>query len=133
MELTVDGLDELIDYIDKLDKESERAIDEALIAGGDILKEKYEQGVYSHGLTRQSGLSERSITRSEPSAGELFVGVKGGARVDAYYLYMQEYGFYNVRAKRFIAPKPTFSTIYENNKDAILNEYVKIFRTRYGL
>lgn len=133
MELTIDGLDELIEYIDKLDKESERAIDEALIAGGDFLKEKYEQGVYSHGLNRRSGISERSITRTEPSGGELFVGVKGGAKVDAYYLYMQEYGFYNVRAKRFIAPKPTFATIYENNKDALLNEYVKVFRMRYGL
>lgn len=133
MEITIDGLDELINFVEKLEQESEKAIDEALVAGGDLLKKRYEAEVYSHYLTRRSGVSERSITRTEPKNNSLFVGVKGGARVDAYYLYMQEVGFYHVRKKQFIAPKPTFAIIYENNKEAILNEYVKIFRARYGL
>lgn len=133
MELTIDGLDELIEFVDKLESESEKAIDEALIAGGDLLKKKYEAEVYSHYLTRRSGISEKSITRTEPKNNELFVGIQGGRKVPAYYLYMQEYGFWHVKKGKFIAPKPTFATIYENNKDAILNEYVKVFRMRYGL
>lgn len=133
MELTIDGLDELIEFVEKLEHDSEKAIDEALIAGGELLKEKYEQEVYAHYLNRRSGLSARSITRTDPNNRELFVGIQGGARVDAYYLYMQEYGFWHVKKGQFIAPKPTFSTIYENYKNEILNEYVKVFRMRYGL
>lgn len=133
MELTIDGLDELIEFIDKLEDNAEKAIDEALIAGGDLLKQKYEQEVYSHYLTRRSGLSARSITRTEPENNELFVGIRGGAKVDAYYLYMQEYGYWHVRKGTFIAPKPTFSVIYENYKNEILNEYIRVLRMRLGL
>lgn len=133
MELTIDGLDELIEFVENLEHESEKAIDEALVAGGELLKEKYEQEVYSHYLSRRSGLSAKSITRTDPKNRELFVGIRGGAKVDTYYLYMQEYGFWHVKKGQFIAPKPTFSTIYENYKNEILNEYVKVFRMRYGL
>ena len=46
---------------------------------------------------------------------------------------MHEFGYWNVRAKRFIAPKPTFSIIYENNKNKILDIQAEVIRRGLGM
>lgn len=133
MELEIEGLDELIEFISTLEDNAEKAKDEALIEGGEYLKDKIKSEVYSHGLTKRSGDAQEAIVRTDPKDGSLYVGTQGGKRAKGYYLYMHEFGFYNVRAKRFIAPRPLVSIVYENNKDAILRKYAEVFKRRWGL
>lgn len=133
MLLDIEGLDELIAEIDKIEGLTEELKDEALIAGGDYLRDKFKAEVYSHGLNRQTGQGQEAITRTDPQNNELFVGTEGGKKQPGFYLYMQEFGFWNVRAKKFIAPKPTFSIVYENSKNRILDEYVDVFRKGLGM
>lgn len=133
MRLEFEGIDELINEIDRIENLTEDLKDEALVKGGDLLKDRMTAEVYSHGLTRRSGEAQSSITRTDPKNHELFVGTQGGKKQPGYYLYMHEFGFYNVRAKRFISPKPMASIVYENNKDAILNEYVNVFQKGMGM
>ena len=133
MNFEFDGLDELINEVERIEGLSDDLKDKALIEGGDFLKDKIKSEVYSHGLTRRTGEAQEAITRTNPKNHELFVGTKGGAKQPGYYLYMQEFGFWNVVAQRFIAPKPTFSTVYENNKDGIMNKYADVFREGYGM
>ena len=133
MLLEFEGLDELIAEIDRIEQITDDMKDEALIAGGDYLRDRIKAEVYSHGLTRRSGEAEKSITRTDPVNGELFVGTQGGKKQPGFYLYMHEFGYWNVRAKRFIAPKPLVSVVYENSKSQILDEYVKVFRRGLGM
>lgn len=133
MELEIEGLDELIDYLEKLEQDTEPIINEALIAGGDFLKEQIKSQVYSHGLTRRSGQAQEAIVRTDPVNGELYVGTQGGKKQPGFYLYMHEFGYFNVRAKRFIAPKPSVSIVYESSKNSILDKYAEVFRRRWGL
>ncbi|GAB2561111.1 HK97-gp10 family putative phage morphogenesis protein [Gracilibacillus alcaliphilus] len=133
MNIEFEGIDELIREVEKIEGVTEDLKDEALIKGGDFLKEQISSEVYSHGLTRRSGEAQGSITRTDPANHELFVGTKGGAQAPGFYLYMHEFGFWNVRAQRFIAPKPLVSIVYENNKDNILNQYVDVFQKGLGM
>src|SRR5690625_3026367 len=133
MRLEFEGLDELIKEIDKIEGLTDELKDQALIKGGDDLKDKVIAEVYSHGFTRRSGQAQESITRTDPKDGELFVGTQGGKKQPGYYLYMHEFGYYNVMARRFIAPPPLMSIVYENNKNNILNEYVDVFRKGLGM
>lgn len=133
MEIELEGLDELIDYLSNFEMNLDKAKNEALIAGGDLLKDRITAEIYSHGLNRRSGNAAESIIRTNPKNGELFVGTEGGKKQKGFYLYMHEFGFYNVRAKRFIAPKPLVSIVYESSKNDILDEYVKAFKRELGL
>lgn len=133
MDISFEGLDELIAEVERIEARSEEIKNEALRESGDYLKEKFEAEVYSHFLNRHSGDSENAITRTEPENDELFVGIRGGAQVPGFYLYMQEFGYYNVWAQRFIGPKPTFSIIYENHKGKILDIQADVIRRGLGL
>lgn len=133
MEFEFEGIDELISEIDKITDITDELKDEALIKGGDLLRDRIEAEVYSHGLSRKSGQAAEAITRTDPVNNELFVGTKGGAKQPGFYLYMHEFGYFNVRAGRFIAPLPLVSIVYENNKNNILNEYVEVFQKGMGL
>jgi HK97 gp10 family phage protein len=133
MRLEFDGLDELIDEIDRIEGLTSELKDEALIAGGDLLRDRIQSEVYSHGLTERTGTAQESIVRTDPKNSELFVGTDGGKKQPGFYLYMHEFGYYNVRAKRFIAPLPLVSIVYENNKNNILDEYVNVFRRGFGM
>lgn len=133
MNIEFDGLDELIAEIDRIEGLTEDLKDQALISGGDHLRDQIKSEVYSHGLTRRSGEAQEAITRTDPKNHELFVGTKGGAKQPGFYLYMHEFGFWNVRAQRFIAPLPLVSIVFENNKNAIMNEYVDVFRKGLGM
>lgn len=133
MELEFEGLDELINEIDRIEGLTDDLKDQALIKGGDLLKDKITAEVYSHGLTRRSGEAQEAIVRTNPANNELFVGTQGGKKQPGFYLYMHEFGYYNVRAQRFIAPLPLVSIVYENSKDSILNEYVNVFKKGMGM
>lgn len=133
MRIEFEGIDELIKEIELLEQVSTRTRNRALRRAGDFLQEQYKNHVYAHGLTRRTGQAEGSIIRTEPRKGELFVGTKGGAQVEGYYLYMHEFGYYNVRAKRFIPPKPFASIAYELSKGKILDIYVEEIRKELGI
>lgn len=128
-----EGLDDLIAEFDRIEKVTPATKDQALIRGGDILKGRMQEEVYRNGLQRRSGAAQASIVRTDPSNNELFVGTQGGKKQPGFYLYMHEFGFYNVRAKRFIAPRPFASIAYESSKSEILDAYANEFRKGYGL
>ena len=133
MNLEFEGLDELLSEFEKIDRNIDNLKDEALIAGGELLLERMQKEVYRNGLTRRTGEAEKSLIRTEPKNGELFVGTQGGKRQPGYYLYMHEFGYYNVQAGRFIAPKPFASIAYQNSKDKILQEQANILRKGLGI
>lgn len=133
MLLDFEGLDELIAEIDKIEQITPQLKDEALIEGGEYLKDEMKAGVYSYGLDEITGEARDAIVRTDPVNDELFVGTQGGKKQPGFYLYMHEFGYYNVRARRFIAPKPFASPIYENSKGEILNKYVEVFREGWGM
>lgn len=128
-----EGLDELIAEVDRIEGITDSLKDQALIAGGEILLTNMIASVYSHGLQRRTGEAQGALTRTDPKNNELFVGVKGGKKQPGFYLYMHEFGFYNVRAGRFIAPKPFASIAYENSKSEIMNAYADEFRKGLGM
>ncbi len=128
-----EGIDELIAELDKIEGMTDELKDKALIAGGDFLRDRMKEEVYRNGLQRITGEAQESIVRTDPSGGVLFVGTQGGKQAPGFYLYMHEFGFYNVRARRFIAPRPFASIAFEGSKDGILEEYLTVFRGGYGL
>lgn len=133
MNLDFDGLDNLIAEIDKIEGLTDELKDQALITGGDYLRDQIESEVYSHGLTKRTGEAQESITRTDPVNGAVFVGTEGGKQQPGFYLYMHEFGYYNVRAGRFIAPMPLVSIVYEQNKNAIMDKYVEVFKRGMGM
>lgn len=133
MNLEFSGIDELIAEIERIENLTDDLKDKALVSGGDILLERMKSEVYANGLHKLTGEGQESLIRTEPKDGELFVGTQGGKKQPGFYLYMHEFGFYNVRARRFIAPRPFASIAYENSKDDILTAYVDEFRKGLGM
>lgn len=133
MNFDYEGLDELIAEIDRIEGLTNGLKDQALIEGGDYLRDQIKSEVYAHGLTRRTGEAEEAIVRTDPDNNELFVGTQGGKKQPGFYLYMHEIGYFNVRAGRFIAPKPLVSIVYERNKSAIMDKYVSVFRKGMGM
>lgn len=133
MRIDFEGLDELLKEVELLEKASSKTRNRALKRAGDLLKDRMKQEVYNHGLDRITGEAQEAIIRTDPRNGELFVGTQGGAQAPGYYLYMHEFGYYNVRAKRFIPPKPFASIAYELSKSEILDIYVEELRRELGI
>lgn len=133
MNIEFEGLDELIREIDRIEGMTENIKDTALIEGGEVLLQQMKDEVYANGLERRSGDAERSLTRTDPKNGELYVGTQGGKKAPGYYLYMHEFGFYNVRAKRFIGPRPFASIAFEMAKSKILDKQVEVIRKELGM
>lgn len=133
MNLDFTGLDELIEEIDRIEGLTDELKDKALIRGGDLLRDRMKEEVYANGLHKLTGEGRESLVRTDPKNNELFVGTQGGKKQPGFYLYMHEFGFYNVRARRFIAPRPFASIAYENSKDDILDAYVDEFRKGLGM
>ena len=133
MRLEFEGLDELIAEVERIEGMTEELKDQALIAGGELLLTNMIANVYSMGLNIRSGEARESLTRTDPVNGEIFVGTQGGKKAPGYYLYMHEFGYYNVRAKRFMAPKPFASITYENSKSEIMEAYADVFRKGWGM
>ncbi len=131
--LDFEGIDELIKEIDRIERLTPQLKNKALIRGGDILRDKTKEEVYAHGLDKITGEAQESIIRTNPENGELFVGTKGGAKQPGFYLYMHEFGYYNVRAGRFISAKPFASVAFELSKSDILQAYVQEFRKGLGM
>ncbi len=133
MQFEFNGIDEIIAELDKIEKSTDELKDEALIKGGEILLESMKQEVYRNGLQRRTGEGQESLTRTDPSNNELFVGTQGGKQQPGFYLYMHEFGFYNVRAGRFIAPRPFASIAYNNSVNRIMDAYVDVIRKGMGM
>lgn len=133
MNLDFDGFDELIAELDRIEHLHPQIRDRALARGGDILLERMIQEVYANGLQRRTGNAQKSLTRTEPENGEVFVGTQGGKQQPGFYLYMHEFGYFNVRAGRFIAPIPFASIAYERSKPSIMEAYVEEVRKGYGM
>ena len=131
MILDFEGLDELIAEIDRIEGLTDELKDQALIAGDDVLLANMIANVYSMGLNLRSGEARESLMRTEPENGEIFVG--SDQQGHGFYLYMHEFGYYNVRAKRFMAPKPFASITYENSKSEIMEAYADVFRKGWGM
>lgn len=127
------GLEEILQQLDRLENKMESLKDEALIVGGDLLKEAIQSEVYSHGLDRVSGEAQESIIRTDPKSGELFVGTKGGSKVKGFYLYMHEFGYFNVKAGKFMSPKPLVSIVFERMKRNILEAEIQVLKRGLGL
>lgn len=125
MQLEFEGIDELIKNVEFLQQIPSRVKNRALKRAGNLLRDRMRDEVYKHGLTRRSGDAEESIIRTDPKNGVVYVGTQGGVQQPGYYLYMHEFGYYNVAAKRFIPPKPFASISWELSKGEILNIYVE--------
>ncbi|AJD91536.1 hypothetical protein JMA_22190 [Jeotgalibacillus malaysiensis] len=128
-----EGIDEIIREFEKIEQMIPGSKDEALIAGGDILRDRMKQEVYRNGLQEQSGEGRESIIRTNPSNDELYVGTQGGAKQPGFYLYMHEFGYFNVRAGRFIPPKPFASIAFEGSISEILGAQAEVLRKKMGL
>lgn len=134
MELEFGGFDQLIKELEQIESNIDDAIrDEALTEAGDVLLKQMEQEVYAHGLTRRTGEAQESLTRTDPKNGEVFVGTEGGKQQPGFYLYMHEFGYYNVWAQRFIPPKPFASIAYQNALNSMLDAQVKVLQRRLGM
>lgn len=119
-----DGIDELLKELDSIEADLPNLKKKALIESADLLKERMQKGVYSHGLNRHTGKAPDYIDRTSPRGDEIFVG----NTPDGFYLFFHEEGFYNVRARRFIDPRPFASIVYKNSRNAILDEQVRVLR-----
>lgn len=118
------GIDELIKELEAIEVDVPKLKKEALIAGADLLKERTKESVYSYGLQKRSGKAPEYIDRTNPKNDEIFVG----NTKDGFYLYFHEIGYWHVKGKRFIPPKPFMSVTYQRSVNAILNEYKKVFQ-----
>src|SRR5690625_7608237 len=66
IDVEIDGIDDLIKELENLERTTEEAKDDALISGGELLKNKIKSEVYSHGLHRRTGQAQDSIVRTDP-------------------------------------------------------------------
>ncbi len=123
MEVQFDGLDELLSELDKLESNVKRVKNKALRKGAEVLQEQMKEEVYSHGLVERSGEARESIVTSRVKDDSIYVGTPGGVAAPGFYLYFHEMGYYNVRAKRFIPPKPFASIAMELSRPKILDAY----------
>lgn len=133
MKLDFQGIDELIKEVELLEKVPKKVKNRALKRAGDLLKDRMKREVYNHGLDKISGEARDSIVRTDPKNGELFVGTEGGVQQPGYYLYMHEFGYWNVKAKRFMPAKPFALISFELSKGQILDIYVQEIRKEMGL
>lgn len=124
MKIEFNGIDELIKELETIGQDVEKIKKEALIAGAELLKERARDAVYSYGLRKRSGKAPEYIDRTNPKNDEIFVG----NTKDGFYLYFHEIGYWHVKGKRFIPPKPFMSVTYQRSVNAILNEYKKVFQ-----
>ena len=123
MEVDFEGIDELISELDKLEINVKRVKNKSLRKAAVVLRDRMKEEVYNHGLIERSGEAEESITTSKVKDDSIYVGTPGGVAAPGFYLYFHEMGYYNVRAKRFIPPKPFASIAMEMSRSKILAAY----------
>jgi HK97 gp10 family phage protein len=124
-----EGIDELLEELEAIGADIEKLKNKALIAGADLLKERMREEVYRHGLHKRTGTAEKSIDRTNPKNGEIFVG----NTPDGFYLYFHEFGFWNTWADRYIPPRPFASIAYEQSKDDVLDKMAEVLREGLGM
>ncbi|SDO79290.1 HK97-gp10 family putative phage morphogenesis protein [Halobacillus aidingensis] len=123
MEVQFEGIDELISELEKLEVNVKRVKNKALRKAAEVLRDRMKEEVYSHGLVERSGEARESIVMSKVKDDSIYVGTPGGVAAPGFYLYFHEMGYYNVRAKRFIPPRPFASIAMELSRPGILDAY----------
>ena len=118
-----EGMDELLDQIEKLGDMAKDIEKKALKAGGDTLQEEYKSNIYKR-IDRDTGTARRSITVSNVSNSKIHVG----PTKDAFYLNFLENGFYNVRARKFISATPIFGPLFLQSRTKVLNAMIEAAR-----
>ncbi|MEX3621865.1 HK97-gp10 family putative phage morphogenesis protein [Viridibacillus arvi] len=126
MDFEFTGLEELRNRITGMS--NAKSIEEkALKRGGEYFRDKLESVVYSHGLKKRSGKSERSFKVNQQIInGAIEVGLSNQNN-DAFYLYYHEFGTSRMPARPFM--RPTF----EREKTNIEKEMAKGAREGLGL
>lgn len=105
MNIQFEGLAELQRRLRELEN-TEPIEKKALEKGGEYLRDKLEDKVYSHGLKKRSGLSAKSfVLNKEIINGSIKVGLSNQNN-DAFYLYFHEHGTSKMKARPFM--RPTF-------------------------
>ena len=95
----------------------------ALKEGAQYLKEEAENSVYSYGLKRRTGKSEKSmVAGGEILNGTIEVGLSNQNN-DAFYLYFHEFGTSKMPARPFL--RPTFEREKSKIIDIMANEVKK--------
>ena len=121
MQVNFSGLDELRNRLSAManrDNVEKKTLEKA----GEYLKDKLEENVYSFGLKKRTGKSEKSFVLSrEVTNGVTYVGLSNQNN-DAFYLYFHEHGTSKLPARPFM--RPTF----EQEKDNIKNIMAKELR-----
>lgn len=115
LNIQLSGLEELTREIERM-ADGDRVTEAALLSGAGYFKEVLENEVYSHGLKKRTGRSEKSVVvDSRVVGGVINVGISNQDN-DAFYLYFHEWGTSRMRARPFMRPA------FENHKTLIITK-----------
>lgn len=131
MKFELDGLQALQKQLYAVSQKAEKIENKAVKAGGEYMKERFQENVYAHGLHERSGTSKEAIITTRVIDGEIGVGVVN--KGPAFYLYFHEFGFFNKRANRFIPARPSFGPTWENEKENTQDVVVGVVKKELGL
>lgn len=126
MDFEFTGLEELRNRLTGMS--NAKVIEEKALRGaGEYLRDKLESSVYSHGLKKRSGKSQRSFKVNQQIInGAIEVGLSNQNN-DAFYLYYHEFGTSKMPARPFM--RPTF----EQEKTNIEKKMAEGVREGLGL
>lgn len=121
MRMEFDGLEELQRRLSRM--ANAKAIEKAALEkAGEYMVEKLEEKVYSYGLKKRSGLSQKSfLVNKEIVNGAIKVGLSNQNN-DAFYLYFHEHGAKNLKARPFM--RPTFEQ-EKNNIERVMADEIR--------
>lgn len=105
MSVKMEGLDELRKKLSKM-SDSKEYEDKALTKAGEHLRDKLEDNVYSYGLKKRSGKSQKSFVVNKTILKRRIEVGLSNQNNDAFYLYFHEYGTSKMIARPFF--RPTF-------------------------
>jgi HK97 gp10 family phage protein len=131
--LNLSGFQEMIDILDKMDKEGEKVFKDALNAGGDIILKTMKRKVYQI-LHRKSGDLEKNIRmgkvrKFKDGSYSQVVGPTKGDISSAYYAKFSEWGTSKEPARPWIRPSMDESQgeAYEKIEQVMTDGIDKIF------
>ncbi|ETT84175.1 HK97-gp10 family putative phage morphogenesis protein [Viridibacillus sp. FSL R5-0477] len=126
MDFEFTGLEELRNRLTGM--ANTKVIEEkALTEAGEYLRDKLESNVYSHGLKKRSGKSERSFKiSSKVINGAIEVGLSN-QNSDAFYLFFHEFGTSKMPARPVV--RPTF----EQEKSNVERKMAEVVGRELGL
>lgn len=124
MTFDVDGMDELLKQLDRLQEIGDDMQKAGLKAGGKTLQNVFKDNIYNR-IDRDSGTARESITLSRVNKkGKLYVGPTG----EAFYLEFLVNGFFNKRAGKFIPATPIFQPLFLQNRMKVVESMIEAAR-----